>query len=739
MGTKSIVVSLCAVLVLIFGVVVRSGSAPIVPIEPPIPICERLATIPGPASLSTADLPPIPELAEGGRFIQNDQALLVLGKALFWDMQVGSDGNACASCHFHAGGDSRARNQLSPGINAGDSIFNLVRSGAAGGPNYSLRRADFPFHVKANINDRSSAPSNVLFDTNDVSSSQGVFRRLFKDVVPGEIIDQCREVADDVFNLKGVNTRRVEPRNSPTVINAALNHRNFWDGRANMIFNGIDPFGRRSNQAFPTRGVWESFVNEKAPRQVQIEISNSSLASQAVGPGLSSFEMSCAANKTFVSLRDEAEKRFLEEQTGRTWSHIGAKLIKARALQYQAVHPTDSVLATRRDLSGLGLNATYGELVQKAFQERWWAAPSVAEPYPQQGRNFKQIEANFSLFFGLAVQRYERLLISDQTRYDAYRDGNKCSITTQERAGLAIFVDKGKCVNCHNSAVFTAASTIRLINEEREKGLVERMIMGDQARGPALYDNGFYNIGVRPTAEDIGVGGTDPFGNPLSFAEQYIKKLLGGNPPDRFEVDPCTFETRWTTDDFPAALATNNLNYLYCNSTPVGWTVEPLQPTTKEQSAEIQNIRIAVKGAFKVPGLRNIELTGPYFHNGGQATLQQVVQFYNRGGDFGDVNQAQLDADIHFLGLTATEQANLVAFLKTLTDQRVRDERAPFDHPALVIPNGFGGAISSPALCKPIPSISAFESCVRIPAVGAAGRTAQGLTTIKPFDQLLPP
>ena len=40
-----------------------------------------------------------------------------LGKALFWDMQVGSDGiQACASCHFRAGADPRSRNQLSPGL-----------------------------------------------------------------------------------------------------------------------------------------------------------------------------------------------------------------------------------------------------------------------------------------------------------------------------------------------------------------------------------------------------------------------------------------------------------------------------------------------------------------------------------------------------------------------------------------------------------------------------------------------
>src|SRR5262249_19448259 len=49
------------------------------------------------------------------RFVVNRSALLILGKALFWDQQVGSDGQACASCHFHAGADNRVINQLNPG------------------------------------------------------------------------------------------------------------------------------------------------------------------------------------------------------------------------------------------------------------------------------------------------------------------------------------------------------------------------------------------------------------------------------------------------------------------------------------------------------------------------------------------------------------------------------------------------------------------------------------------------
>src|SRR5438132_1497970 len=49
---------------------------------------------------------------------------------------------------------------------------------------------------------------------------------------------------DPVFNVGGINVRGVEPRNTPTMINAVFNHRNFWDGRARFEFNGRNPIGK---------------------------------------------------------------------------------------------------------------------------------------------------------------------------------------------------------------------------------------------------------------------------------------------------------------------------------------------------------------------------------------------------------------------------------------------------------------------------------------------------------------
>ncbi|MBL8532353.1 MAG: cytochrome-c peroxidase, partial [Betaproteobacteria bacterium] len=68
---------------------------------------------PVPISLKGVAVPEVPGLTTGpDPIIVNRQKALVLGKALFWDMNVGSDGMACASCHFHAGADARVKNQM---------------------------------------------------------------------------------------------------------------------------------------------------------------------------------------------------------------------------------------------------------------------------------------------------------------------------------------------------------------------------------------------------------------------------------------------------------------------------------------------------------------------------------------------------------------------------------------------------------------------------------------------------
>jgi cytochrome c peroxidase len=70
---------------------------------------------------------------------------------------------------------------------------------------------------------------------------------------------------------------------------------------------------------------------------------------------------------------------------------------------------------------------------------------------------------------------------------------------------------------------------------------------------------------------------------------------------------------------------------------------------------------------YRTPSLRNVALTAPYMHDGSLATLEEVVQFYNQGGEPNE----NLDARIKPLGLTAAEVDDLVAFLNALTGDNV--------------------------------------------------------------------
>ncbi|MFO1019337.1 MAG: cytochrome c peroxidase [Planctomycetales bacterium] len=69
------------------------------------------------------------------------------------------------------------------------------------------------------------------------------------------------------------------------------------------------------------------------------------------------------------------------------------------------------------------------------------------------------------------------------------------------------------------------------------------------------------------------------------------------------------------------------------------------------------------KGAFKTPTIRNVEQTAPYMHDGSQKTLEEVVEWYNKGGH----PNPQLDKDIKKLNLTDQEKKDLVAFMKACT------------------------------------------------------------------------
>jgi cytochrome c peroxidase len=90
-------------------------------------------------------------------------------------------------------------------------------------------------------------------------------------------------------------------------------------------------------------------------------------------------------------------------------------------------------------------------------------------------------------------------------------------------------------------------------------------------------------------------------------------------------------------------------------------------------------------GAFKTPSLRDVELTGPYMHDGSIKTLMDVVRFYNQGGD----KNPNLDQKMRALDLSDEEMSNLVEFLRALTSDdvlRMTQRATPQSRTALRVP-----------------------------------------------------
>jgi cytochrome c peroxidase len=577
------------------------------------------AAVVPPADLLPLNQIAVPEPPNLFQFVKNKPAAIKLGKALFWDMQAGSDGvQACASCHFSAGADNRTKNTVNPGTQAGDTTFQVR------GPNETLQPADFPFHQRQNRDFQGSA---VIRDSNDVVGSQGVRFSDFVNIVLDASVDNGSPIPDPVFQVNGVNTRRVTSRNTPTNINAVFNFNNFWDGRAHFTFNGVNPFGPLDTGA----GVWFNQNQTLVKQPVAIEFA--SLASQATGPPLDDTEMSFR---------------------GRTFPDLGRKMLRLTPLGQQLVHPRDSVLGplSRAVLlpngkigGSKGLSVTYRELIQDAFQDNLWNSLQLTPG------GFSQMEANFSLFWGLAIQLYEATLVADQTPFDRFLGGDQNALTPQQQEGFTIFFGAGRCNFCHTGSEQTNASVrAAAFVSNAANAVIEQMAVasGDET----IYDTGYNNTAITRTSDDIGRGGTAPF----------VNQLTG-------QFFPLSFS-------FLAELqAAGNLPF----ATPL---LPPRLPS---------NFPVSNHGAFKVPGLRNVELTAPYFHNGSVMTLEDVVAFYVRGGNFPAANSSDLDVNIDQIGSlqnAPAKQASLVAFLKSMTDERVRKEAAPFDHPELFIPNG---------------------------------------------------
>ena len=615
----------------------KANAQGVPPAEAPIPL----------TALNTVQVP-LP--ADLDVYIKDRAAAIRLGKALFWDMQVGSAGTACASCHYQAGADGRDRNQLNPGP---DGRFDTTHSN-----NFQLKLdTHFPM---TKFQDALDVNSPKVRSRNDIVGSQGVFRTDFVGLTNGAFGAGSFEATeagvirpDAVFTRSGVNTRQVTGRNSPSVINAVFNHRNFWDGRAHNEFNGVNPFGDSDVNA----RVYETDPVTGQAVAVQVRILDASLASQAVGPVNNEVEMA---------------------HGGRNFATVAKKLLGVKPLALQKVAADDSVLGTVAN-PAKGLDTTYDAMIKAAIQDKWWNGSNrfnVAaggRVVPAATGQFSHMEGNFSLIFGLAVMMYESTLVSDQTPYDRYLNGDTTALSASAVRGITVLETQG-CTACHNGATLTNAATPVALLDAAAAGLnILSEVMPMQDLLPSAYDVGYYNIGVRPTAEDIGIGANDPFGNPLSFSR----------------------------------------------GLQVGFITENNRPAGQEVTA---TTRLAINGAFKTPGLRNVALTAPYMHNGGAATLSQVINIYHRGGDFGRENMPDTSPDVALAGgMTIFQKRDLLQLMLEMTDARVARRSAPFDHPELIIPNGHSIRTGTTSTLINSGNGTAKDDLIIIPATGKTG------------------
>jgi cytochrome c peroxidase len=602
--------------------------------------------------------------------------------------------------------------------------------GSDAGPNATLVAADFPLH---RLSDEADRDSPVDTDTNDVIGSMGAFAAEFESV-DGRGIERCGPVDADIIHVSvgGAHAaaRQVEPRNTPSTINAVFNIRQFWDGRANNLFNGVGVFGLRDIAGDPNLRLIV-LDDDGAPALGFLQLENASLASQAVGPPLSPIEMSCR---------------------GRTFADLGRKLLRRAPLAGQHVSPGDSVLGALARPDGKGLQArySYASLIRAAFAPKYWAARGkfsrrdgalVADP-----KGYTQMETNLSMFWGISILLYEATLISDQSEFDALVASGDIQLpqcATSDAVdpllarGCKIFfrfpfgpapadgVRGAGCSACHaGTDLFSEASALA------GAPFPPLLQVADVNNVTGTRDLGFANIGARPSFVDPFLGGTDPYGNPLAFGRQYREYLSSGD---------------------------------------ISFVKDPFLQRAIESGALVRgpavdnDAKLESDGATKIPTVRNVALNPPYFSYGGYASLRQVMKFYNRGGNrrqitaenaaleahgsacssgddtgsgadgnqpypvaAGDCNTnvtglmqplGLLDCDLNgevTCDVASDDLSAMVRFMRSLTDRRVQCDQAPFDHPALTL------AVGHDAELGDIPG-AAQDRRFELPAVGAGG------------------
>lgn len=200
--------------------------------------------------------------------------------------------------------------------------------------------------------------------------------------------------------------------------------------------------------------------------------------------------------------------------------------------------------------------------------------------------NVDRIFANY----GKAIAAYEKLIVSKNSAFDQWANGNENAMSVSQKRGLKVFINKGNCVRCHS--------------------------------GPNFSDGSFHNLGV--PQNDL-IGTTYDEGRYSG-----VTKLL---------TTSTTGNGYYNTGSIYNDGASSRVSSLSASSSDTG--------------------------KFKVPTLRSVNKTGPYFHNGSFNSLWDVVNFYNFAGNGGNFPGTK-DTILTTRRMNNEEMEDLVTFLMAL-------------------------------------------------------------------------
>ena len=252
----------------------------------------------------------------------------------------------------------------------------------------------------------------------------------------------------------------------------------------------------------------------------------------------------------------------------------------------------------------------------------------------------EKIEVGRRLFFDRRLSRDGSVAcVSCHDPERAYSDGRPVAVGIEGRMGR------------RNAPALVNRGYGRLLFwDGRAKSLEEQVLK-------PIEDPNEMDLGIEEASRRVGLTKSEISQALASFVRS---RLFGDSPYDRFAGGD---STALTADERAGLqLFRGRANCVACHAGP-NLTDERLHNTGIAWRDGRFLDQGGGRGDFKTPTLREIARTAPYMHDGSLATLEDVIDYYDRGGN----RNQYLDAELHPLHLSMEERRDLVLFLRSLS------------------------------------------------------------------------